>query len=431
MTAVVAILNKTGIALAADSAVTVTNGVYNASKIYNTANKLFMLSKRKPIGIMIYSSAEFMGIPWELIIKVYRKELGDRSFDTVYKYKEDFINFLESNNMFDFPKRELGNVKKVTMIITSSLMNEISEKLQGIDIGSLDQDQVRKYVIQYLSDVLSSHLTTSQEQSKLKLTEYLGQEQLSTETTDAIINSFKKTIIDWYSFLENEDLEPCEAQIVSLVFNILTCENFYFGSTGLVFSGYGNQEIYPALHSIEVAGTLSSKLLVKDTDTVIIDEENSASIVPFAQKDVMTMYIEGIHPHLEQVILESFGSILSEYNKEVSNMLCEDDQKKLQNIDLDELVSEFGKLIFLSRMNNQVKPTIDTVNILSKEDLAEMAESLIYLTFLKQKTSSSEESVGGAIDVAIISKGDGFIWKNRKHYFEKELNQHFFSNYFQ
>ena len=59
-----------------------------------------------------------------------------------------------------------------------------------------------------------------------------------------------------------------------------------------------------------------------------------------------------------------------------------------------------------------------------------MAESLIYLTFLKKRTSSNEENVGGPIDVAIISKGDGFIWKNRKHYFEKELNQHFFSNYF-
>ena len=40
------------------------------------------------------------------------------------------------------------------------------------------------------------------------------------------------------------------------------------------------------------------------------------------------------------------------------------------------------------------------------------------------------ETVGGPIDVAIISKHDGFIWKKRKLYFDKDINQHFFENYF-
>ena len=41
-----------------------------------------------------------------------------------------------------------------------------------------------------------------------------------------------------------------------------------------------------------------------------------------------------------------------------------------------------------------------------------------------------EETVGGPIDVAVISKGDGFIWIKRKHYFQRELNQQFFANYY-
>ena len=39
------------------------------------------------------------------------------------------------------------------------------------------------------------------------------------------------------------------------------------------------------------------------------------------------------------------------------------------------------------------------------------------------------ETVGGPIDVAVISKGDGFIWIKRKHYFKAELNPQFFANY--
>ena len=34
------------------------------------------------------------------------------------------------------------------------------------------------------------------------------------------------------------------------------------------------------------------------------------------------------------------------------------------------------------------------------------------------------------IDVAVISKGDGFIWIKRKHYFNPALNHQFFANYY-
>ncbi len=73
---------------------------------------------------------------------------------------------------------------------------------------------------------------------------------------------------------------------------------------------------------------------------------------------------------------------------------------------------------------------MDAVSTLSKEDLAEMAESLIYLTYLKRRITFAQESVGGPVDVAIISKGDGFIWIKRKHYFDPKLNSNFFKNYY-
>ena len=60
---------------------------------------------------------------------------------------------------------------------------------------------------------------------------------------------------------------------------------------------------------------------------------------------------------------------------------------------------------------------------------SKLVESLISITHLNRRITMSEE-VGGPIDVAIISKGDGFVWKKRKHYLKPELNQMFFDNYF-
>jgi hypothetical protein len=74
-----------------------------------------------------------------------------------------------------------------------------------------------------------------------------------------------------------------------------------------------------------------------------------------------------------------------------------------------------------------VNPILMTVNILPKDELGAMAEALVNLTSLKRRVTTDEESVGGPTDVALISKGDGFIWLKRKHYFRPELNADFFS----
>lgn len=89
MTAEIAIMNKEAIALAADSAVTMT-----ALKVFTSANKLFALSKYHPVGIMVYGNAVFMGVPWETIIKIYRNRLGKKRFKTLKEYAKDFIAFL-------------------------------------------------------------------------------------------------------------------------------------------------------------------------------------------------------------------------------------------------------------------------------------------------------------------------------------------------
>jgi len=96
MTAEIVIMNKQAIALASDSAVTMTHEM--GEKIKTSANKLFALSKYHPVGIMIYNNADLMGIPWETIIKIYRNKLGTKEFDSLKEYSNDFIEFLDNDN---------------------------------------------------------------------------------------------------------------------------------------------------------------------------------------------------------------------------------------------------------------------------------------------------------------------------------------------
>ena len=78
MTSEVIVMNSLAVALAADSAATVSDGRDN--KVYNSANKLFMLSKHHPVGVMVYNNSSLLGIPWETILKMFREDLGPKEF---------------------------------------------------------------------------------------------------------------------------------------------------------------------------------------------------------------------------------------------------------------------------------------------------------------------------------------------------------------
>ena len=76
--------------------------------------------------------------------------------------------------------------------------------------------------------------------------------------------------------------------------------------------------------------------------------------------------------------------------------------------------------------NRHVAPILRSIGALPYEELSNLCESLIKITSLKRKVQSDLETVGGDVDVAIITKGDGFIWTKRKHYFDGNLNHQFF-----
>ncbi|MCG8347222.1 MAG: hypothetical protein MI924_05515, partial [Chloroflexales bacterium] len=79
MTAEVAILSRSAVALAADSAATIVRYPEpgeEEKRVLKGANKVFALSRTQPVAIMIFGDASFMGVPWETLVKMYR---ADRS----------------------------------------------------------------------------------------------------------------------------------------------------------------------------------------------------------------------------------------------------------------------------------------------------------------------------------------------------------------
>ena len=102
----------------------------------------------------------------------------------------------------------------------------------------------------------------------------------------------------------------------------------------------------------------------------------------------------------------------------------------VSRIDMKPIVQKAYQDLGATMFDIYTKNLLETLTSLDKEDMANMAESFVALTSLIRRMSPREETVGGPVDVAVISKGDGFIWIKRKHYFDPKYNNHFFENYY-
>ena len=135
MTAEVVVMNKSAIALAADSKVTI--GGARMAKTYDTVNKLFTLSKIHPVGVMIYGNADFMSYPWETVIKMYRSQRGASSESTIQDWSADFINYLKRFGNISAQHKD-RNLRELTRSWFASILDEVDNTAiaGGISIGS-------------------------------------------------------------------------------------------------------------------------------------------------------------------------------------------------------------------------------------------------------------------------------------------------------
>jgi hypothetical protein len=428
MTAVIGILNKSAAAIATDSAVTVTGP--RGPKIFNRANKIFRISKTHPIGLMLYNQGEFMGTPWEPVIKQYRRELGDKAFDTLEEYKSDFIQFLHSKQFFC----DVQQQKRILYFMLVDLLQIIAQEVLK------EQQAIIQTQPPNIAQIIARAIET-------KIDEAIAKFETQTELCPEFADFTEKEFDDFgFTGLPNAiqqvflqqgiplNIGNVNGPIRRLVFLVLKAKNFFNFYSGLVFTGYGESEMYPGMRPINISLAINKKLRWYDDQRgqASISHRSMSAIRPFAQTDVIDTVLAGIDPHLNRLYSRQFQDFISKNNETMAQLIeaaAPDIAERIRALDVTALTKSLNDFLTQERKRNYIDPLMGAVSTLSKEDLAEMAESLVYLTYLKRRFTFAQESVGGPVDVAIITKGDGFIWIKRKHYFNPDLNHHFLKNY--
>ncbi|MFB2020502.1 hypothetical protein ACEVJL_03335 [Pseudoflavonifractor sp. P01025] len=418
MSAGICIMNKNAIALAADSAVTI--GQHLA--IHNSANKLFALSKIAPVGVIIYSNAELMGVPMELIIKQYKSKLKNRVFPNLIDYVSDFLRFLVSeSSLLHFPANENSYVKSVYTDLLSGLNGDYQLSIQR-KINEVQRDLTEQELKEIQIEAVKATLLFVDQLPAipdLELCNYIR----------AIYNDeIKQYISAQFPWI----VEPLFSELVEktcLVFDKNFMRNGY---VGLAFAGYGENNIFPQMLHLHISGIANNMVRYATVENISISEEQMSTITPLAQTDVMQTFLFGINDSfINDIAKELPNQIQIGVNGIADSFFAENKKQSVQQ-ELSRITSNIIEQIVQKAQQQYLLPITQSVATLPIEELALLAESMINITSLRRKVALDNNigTVGGPIDVAIISKCDGFIWLKRKHYFDRAYNpQYFYSHY--
>lgn len=405
MTAEIAILNRSGVALAADSAVTV-----GRQRVWKSTNKLFSLGPTNDIGLMIYGAGDHAGHPWEILIKLFREEVAGRKFSKVGDAMSAFFEFIGSDRFSD---DELDDLNALLLFL------RVLKNLQD-DLKSKGKLEIRTELIRLAERERSSLDQKTIVFQKLSLSEF-------RKSYGIAIKACAKEV---FSQAIPKSLFLSLSRYLFETFRRSETESGY--ESGVIFAGYGQSENFPVVIHCVVDGKYNKKprwWKARESD-LNADRRTRGMILPFAQSDIAYLFMEGVSvgyiPYIQRILTDILAAksndIVSAYVRDADERAVERRRQELDDEKLvDRLVSEFADF----RRKSLIDPVMEVVASLPKEEMAAMAEAIVELTSLRRKIDSRLESVAGPVDVAVISKGDGFIWVKRKHYFSLDFNPDF------
>jgi hypothetical protein len=395
------LLNKHGIALAADSALTVGD----REAIFNSTNKMFRLGKNNPIGIVVYGNLELMGTPIDIIIDHYSHHLESNNikYPKTKGYLDGLIQFLIDNqDKFKFKDNEKNFMVDYIDEFISKLKKLIKDEIEIIETQEKIREQIdfdgevynRTYKV--YKSIVSSNTSSS---------------------TFSLSQDFKHKNFDLFSEKIKEFDQKIHELFIKdfydLLIESLNKEMNY--AIGFAIAGYGEDEVYPSVYHISLSGVIDNQVRYRIKNDYVVDNISTRWIEVLAQDDVIETYIDGISPKIKRSIVENF----------VSSMM-----NKIEDEDIDFLAQKQKRLImekiidasidFETKLNAQVKnnwaPIFQSISASPMLDLISFAENMVNLTSLKRKFALDDNNmtVGGPVDVAYITKFDGFSWVKQK-----------------
>ena len=200
----------------------------------------------------------------------------------------------------------------------------------------------------------------------------------------------------------------------------------FLNATGLVFSGFGDHDIFPSMIEYKSCGILIGKHIATEVSKNSISHMNPAHLSAFAQTSMVDTFYLGLSGDVFGSVIRSINEELRVFSTDVV-LNCSPSASVPENIDslIEDAVARISNAVLDRARREHALPLRRVLGVLPIEEMADLAETLIRLQSLKEKVTKPSETVGGPIDVAVITKSEGLIWIKRKHFFDTAINSRY------
>jgi len=410
MTSEIAVMNQRAVALAADSAVTMGRGTKTI--VRNEQRKLFQLADGLPVGVMVFGVADLMGHPWDVLLEHFRKHANPRPLPHVRDYPAKFIAALDRLESF-FPRARMDDEYKRLLASVFRFIANLARYLHQAGVCA-SHDEAMKQAIA----MAWQRYQTREDGSPCRdlpcfpagFAEAVRRDH-ARATDEMIAYGFSNVSLD----------EAARQQLRDIAVFCVVKDLFLEDVTGLVTAGYGADETYPVVVTTNVSAVVSGVVKRGEVDVTAIDTEMRSGISLYADCEASYAFLRGMELDLEARIygtLRSLGANLVEQAVASFTRVDPAERESVRRMLLSQLLPDairrFHGTIAEYQQQAYVDPILRVLEIATKQDLAEMARELVALNIFRKKARAGTQTVGGAVDVALISREAGFAWVQRQ-----------------
>ena len=409
MTSEIAVMNQRAVALAADSAVTIGRG--SKTVVRNERRKLFQVADL-PVGVMVFGVADLMGHPWEVLLEHFQKQTKLRPMPHVRDYPAKFMAALDGLESF-FPRARLEDEYKRLLASVFRFIANLARWLHQEDTSGSHAEALK----QAIAAAWQRYQTREDGSPRPDLPCFPAGFADTVRRDHA--GSIEEMIAYGFPGLPLD--ETMRRQLRDIAVFCVVKDLFLEDVTGLVTAGYGAEENYPVVVVHNVSGVVGGFVKRAEVDVTAIGTEMRSGISLFADCEASYAFLRGMELDLEVRIyaaLQGIGASLVE--QAVASFpgveAAERDsvRRKLLTQLLPDHIRRFHGVIAGYQQQAYVDPILRALEIATKPDLAEMARELVALNIFKKKIRAGAQTVGGAVDVALISRDGGFSWVQRQ-----------------
>ena len=408
MTSQLILGNGAGVALASDSAVTIS-----PSRTYESVEKICELPDPHRLAVMYSGKGLRDRLPVEVLVKEWIRSLPAEPDQSVGNYRDDFVSWFgnKAGRWMSVHNRDAMAWNSLR-VQTRRLANLVNEDLDRAEEGEPPTDVVLEALRGVNEDLDHDARIVSSATAESMLEHWWKPDNTLKSPRPGLEEEVHAILGD---IPRSETIDEEIRRFLRLV--VETGEEFPDGSwTTFNFVGYGANDLYPSVARLELGGSLQKIVFHCSPEPFEVDRAGSsyALIVSAAQDDIIRLILHGWNPVLSRkatsVAIDSLytsGDLDPPDQEPEGQVGPQEDRLGSSKAAMIEAVETAFRDLTAGRWINRTSKTLAVMPLL---DLAAAAEALVTVQALTLDIRGHLPSVGGHIDVATITVNEGFRW---------------------